>query len=215
MRRHTPCTEGEYSHKHTLYFLPYGALQHIFLRYRVRGSLAAAGLDYFSAQACQVRQFLVTKEDQKKGSGCDPLFMFGAQGENRTRTVIRPRDFKSLVSTNSTTWAGYSDLLRAHLVFYSQSEVEYNLVASDHMFFAFISSTFRACCSSLYTEAFFLSNHNCLADFLFFPAVLELLCASYSLHLLTMASISRTAWSSPTRTARLIIAWPMLSSSMV
>ncbi len=29
------------------------------------------------------------------------LFVFGARSENRTRTVIRPRDFKSLASTSS------------------------------------------------------------------------------------------------------------------
>ena len=34
----------------------------------------------------------------------------GAQGRNRTGTVFLPRDFKSLVSTNFTTWADIGEL---------------------------------------------------------------------------------------------------------
>ena len=35
----------------------------------------------------------------------EPLFVYGARGRNRTGTAVKPRDFKSLVSTNFTTRA--------------------------------------------------------------------------------------------------------------
>ena len=35
----------------------------------------------------------------------NPLVLFGAQGGTRTRTALRPGDFKSPVSTGSTTQA--------------------------------------------------------------------------------------------------------------
>ena len=54
------------------------------------------------------------KSNRHKKARCDAGFLtlsdnnglnIGAQGRNRTGTVLPPRDFKSLASTNFATWA--------------------------------------------------------------------------------------------------------------
>ena len=42
---------------------------------------------------------------EKKTYRMHLIFIYGAQGRNRTGTVLPPRDFKSLASTNFATWA--------------------------------------------------------------------------------------------------------------
>ena len=67
---------------------------------------------------CQVQERCICSEKNKGlqvWKSCNPLILCGARSENRTRTVVRPRDFKSLASTSSAIRAWHSFYHRAEL----------------------------------------------------------------------------------------------------